>query len=189
MSRGLHSQTLGILDDASVSPFYLLKCSFDSGDVLLTDAYRDITNSGETFISVGAYLTFSVIKETAMPLVNQINVQLSGCDTTGIFTNVLNNNFIDRQLRIHMGFLRDNDNVANDPFLIFDGYMDAPVIVEDVDNNTSTVSITGNSIWSDSITKRAGRHTNLEEQQFYFANDLGFEFVSSIPQDIKWGRQ
>jgi hypothetical protein len=184
------NMTAGMIDEVAkdlVRPVYLVELEFDSGTVRYTDAAFDISYGGHTYDRTAGLLSFSGISETGDLLVNQIEIQLAGADTSLAMTKVLTDDFLDRPCRIYLAMLDTAMAVISDPVKIFEGRMDAPSIVEDPESGTSTVSVRGTPVWVD-FGRRPGRHTNDEEQQFYFAGDKFFEFVSSLPKSIKWGR-
>jgi hypothetical protein len=184
--RGLSSAMLAAFAGQSVEMCYLLRADFDSGTLRLTDYARPLTWDSGTWTAAGSLLAFDGLSETGELLVNRISVTLSGVDTSGAMAAVLADDFLDRRLRIWLAVIQSGAVVA-DPVMIFDGRMDEPAISESPDNGTSSVSITGTAVWGD-FGRRPGRHTSDAEQQFYFSGDLGFEFVSELPKEIKWGR-
>lgn len=185
--RSLSAAMLAEIQKSTVAWCYLVEAEFDSGSLFLTDYAADITWSGDTYERTAGFLSFSGLQETGELLVNQITVSLSGVDTTIAIAKVLQNDFLDRPLRIYCAALDADGQVIADPEKIFEGRMDQPVIAEDPDSGTSTVSVRGTPAWAD-FGRRPGRHTNSEEQEFYFSGDLGFEFVSQIPKNLVWGR-
>ena len=185
--RGMGAGIEAGLEEDEVRPVYLLEMEFDSGTMRFTDAAMDITYSGDVYERTAGLLSFSGITETGDLLVNQVNMELAGADTSLAMAKVLTDDFLDRPCRIYLALLDASAGVISSPVKIFEGRMDAPSIVEDPEAGTSVVSVRGTPAWVD-FGRRPGRHTNDEEQQFYFAGDLGFEFVSQLPKQIKWGR-
>ena len=80
----------------------------------------------------------------------------------------------------------DGAGVVIDPIAIFDGRADSPMIEEDPDSGKCVVVLAAAQHWVD-FERRPGRHTNHEEQQIWFPGDKGFEFVSGLNREIKWG--
>lgn len=185
--RGMSASMIAELSKDLVSPAYLVRLGFDSGDLRMTDAARDITWSGNTYLRTNGLLSFQGLAETGELLVNTITVTLSGVDTSAAMAKVLTDDFLDRPLEIWIAFLTTAGAVIVDPLKIFSGRMDGPVIAEDPDEGSCTVAVKGTPAWAD-FGRRPGRHTNNAEQQFYYAGDLGFEYVSQLPKLIKWGR-
>lgn len=167
-------------------PFHLVRADFDAGSVYMTDCYRAITWSGQTWQALGHLLAFDGLEESADVRIPQVRISLSGVDQVWT-ANVLNNAYIDRRVRIWKGFLDSGDAVVVDPIAIFNGFMDAPVIDEDPDGGKSTVTITCVDRGGGQIEQRPGRHTNDAEQQLLFPGDRFFQYVSQINTQITWG--
>lgn len=185
--RGMSGAMIAEVAKAEVRPCYLLELAFDSGSMFLTDAAIDITYLGNVYERTAGLLSFSGLSETGDLLVNQITMELAAADTSLAMAKILTDDFLDRPCRIFLALLNASAGVISSPVKIFEGRMDAPSIVEDPESGSSVVSVRGTPAWVD-FGRRPGRHTNDEEQQFYFPGDKGFEFVSQIPKQIKWGR-
>jgi hypothetical protein len=69
---------------------------------------------------------------------------------------------------------------------VFNGQITKWQIVEN--RGRSGVRLSVASHWAD-FEKLGGRLTNNSSQQFYFPNDLGFEYAANTIRDIKWGRE
>ena len=185
--RGATTAVKTELAKSQNQPVHLMQVMFSTTPVYITDAWRDISWGGNTYTALGHLLGFSNIEETADLNVSSITAQLSGVDQS-LISAVLGERYIDRVLRIYKAFLNDNMAVIANPILLFEGRMDAPVIEENPDDGTCTVSVQANNIWVD-FERTSGRHTNHEEQQHYFPGDKGFEYVSELTKEIIWGRK
>ena len=167
-------------------PVHLFELYLDGAPTFATDAYRTLQWNGNTYLANGQYLSFDQVEETADMKVSTTTVVLSGVDQAEI-ASVLLYSYIDRRLVIRKAFMSmADDSVLVDPVPILDGRCDAPVINEDPDSGTCTVSISVGSQWID-FERKPGRHTNHQEQQLWFPGDLGFEYVSQLNKEIKWG--
>lgn len=186
-NRGASTAMLTELGKSRNQPFHLADIVFDSAPVYVTDAWTNIVWGGHTYTALGHFLSFSDIEESSELRVANLTAQLSGVDQS-LVSAVLTQLYIDRPLRIYKGFLDDNMAVVASPILIFEGRMDAPVIEENPDDGSCTVSIAATNAWVD-FERRSGRHTNHEEQQLFFPGDKGFEFVSAVASEITWGRK
>lgn len=185
--RDMTSAMLAELDNAKVQPVYLVELEFDAGTAYATDASRAVVWDGNTYVATYGLMGFDGLSETGELLVNQVTVSLSGVDTAKGLDAILNDDFLDRDMRIYIAMQDDSGAIVSDPLKIFEGRMDRPSFSEDPDSGTATVSVRGTPAWAD-FGRRPGRHTNDEEQQFYFSGDLGFEFVSELPKVLTWGR-
>jgi len=185
--RDFTSAMLTELAEPVLLPAYLCELAFDSGTLYMTDADQDIAWNSNTYLRTGGLLSFSGLQETGELLINQITASLSGVDTSAAMAKVLADDFLDRDMIIRLALRDSNFDVIADPIIIFQGRMDGPSIAEDPDSGTSTVTVRGTPAFAD-FGRKPGRHTNYEEQQFYFPSDEGMEFVSEIPKVISWGR-
>ncbi len=185
--RGATAAVIAELGKSKNQPFHLVDVDFDVTPQYITDAWANIVWNGQTYTALGHFLGFSDIEESSELQVASLTIQLSGVDQSEIAA-VLGENYIDRPIRIYKGFLDENNAVIADPVLIFEGRMDSPVIEENPDDGTCTVSVTATNAWVD-FERLSGRHTNHEEQQIFFPGDMGFEFASEVTGEITWGRK
>jgi hypothetical protein len=111
-------------------------------------------------------------------------VTLSGVDQVYI-AEILQHNYIDRRLVIRKAFLT-GDTAVVDIIPYLDGRIDQPIVNENPEDGTCTVSLTAGSHWID-FERTSGRHTNDAEQQLWFPGDTFFELVGASRDDIKWG--
>ena len=186
--RGATAAVVTELGASFSKPFHLYEAYFDSGTVYATDCAFPITYGGNLYVADGNYLGFDGLSESVEMQSSSVRIHLSGVSQTYI-SSALSASFIDRRLVIRKAFLNTSTGelLAN-PFVIFDGKMDAPSIDEDPTNGTSTVTLTASNQWVD-FDRRAGRHTNHAEQQIHFSGDMFFEHVSGVAKEINWGGQ
>lgn len=188
MDRNASASVVTQLGNDQNFPVHLMSFHFDSGTVYITDGVRDIVYDGNTYIAFGHFIGFDDIEETHELVVSSLSVALSGVDKSYI-AKFLSEPYIDRQVKIYKAFLNVNtEALIADPILIFDGRMDTPVIAENPDGGTSSVSVSCTNAWVD-FERRPGRKTNHEEQQIWYPGDKGFEFASEIMKEVKWGRE
>ncbi len=187
--RGLSASMLAEIAKDSVVQCVLVKAEFDSGDLLLNDSFSNIDYDGDTYLYTKGMLVISNVIENALPKIDTLDVTLSGVDTTAANEKVLNDDFFQRNITIWYGFrVKQTGVLVADPYLYFTGRMDEPVIQDNPNNGTSTVTVSANGRLAD-FGSRPGRHTNNEDHQFLFPGDEFFEFVSNVPTLIDWGRK
>ena len=78
------------------------------------------------------------------------------------------------------------DILVYEPVLVFDGLINRPVIEEDPENGTATISIEAANQFAD-FERRPGRHTSNAEQQLFYPGDKGMEYASQQDRNITWG--
>lgn len=104
MDRGASAGWVAEASRQKSQPFHLYELHLDSGTIYATDAPRDIIWNGNTYLAVAHFIEHSAIEETAELKVTRCTVTLSGVDQSMISV-VLNENTIDRRLKIYKGFL------------------------------------------------------------------------------------
>lgn len=168
-------------------PVHLLSVHLDSETLYMNDSYKTITYDSNDYLGVGYFMSFSDIEEASEVMVSTMTLTLSGIDKTMI-NLVLNNDYINRVVRVFTAFLDVNSHVlVIDPVLIFEGQMDTPTINEDPDGGKSTVSVSATNSWVD-FNRKTGRHANNEEQNVLFPGDKGFEFAAQNVHNLIWGK-
>lgn len=187
--RSMSAAMLSAIANDQQIVVHLLELHFDSGVDYSTDAPFDVSWGGNTYSGIGQLLQFSSVQETTDLLINRVNVTLSGIDTTAGLAAFQAEDYLDRELKIYIAELDADHAAIVDPLLIHHGRMDAPTYTENPDNGTATVGVVSVPVWAET-GREPGRHTNHEEQTFFFpaTTDLGFEFVSEVPKTLLWGR-
>lgn len=184
--RGASAAFLSEIAKPANQPVHLFEAHFDDGVIRNTDGYKTLTWNGNVYLANGHFMQFSGVQETAELKVSECDIALSGVDQVWIAA-VLAKNYIDRRLVIYKGMLAaSTDAVIVDPIPIFDGRMDSPLITENPADGKCVVSIHAASHWVD-FERKPGRHTNDQEQQFFFPGDKCFEYSSQLNKEIKWG--
>ena len=166
-------------------PCHLMALYLDGLTVRVTDAWRTLSWGGYDYTALGHFVAFDGLEESAELQVTSVKLSLSGV-TTDTIAELLTYQYIDRRVVIWKAFISGSTVVA-DPVPIFDGRADAPEIAEDPDSGTCIVTLSAAQHWVD-FERRPGRHTNHAEQQIWFSGDKGFEFVSELNREIRWGR-
>ena len=151
----------------------------------ISNAPFDITTMGHTYRAVGSVLGFSDIEENADFSITSCTVTLNGINSQDVKL-FLTANYTDRKIKIYRVWLKDDNTIAGSALLVFDGRINSPVISDD--GGKCTIGVQASSHWAD-YDRRNGRHTNFDEQQFWFPGDKGFEFVALESRDLKWGSQ
>ena len=185
MDRGASTEFIAELLKSSNQPVYLVEVVFDDGTIRMTDAWINVIWSGNAFTANGHFLGFTGLSETSDMSIPNVTVQVSAVDQVWIAI-ALSKPYIDRRIAIYKAFLDYRLALISNPLLVFDGRIDAMEISDDPGNGTCTIAVTASSQWVD-FQRTPGRHTNDPEEQIWFPGDRGFQFVTNINQQIKWG--
>lgn len=194
--RNLTTGVIDVLPDATIYTALAVVAEFDAGDINYIDLGYPLTldlsatATGVSFDAGGGLLAVSDISEAQQAESRSISVTLNGVDPAEAIAAINNDDWLDRDLTVYQVFLRATGGryVSIDyPMVRFRGRMHSPQIVQDIDGGTCSVTMEVSDPLSNTA-QRNGRHTNDAEQQALFSGDLGFEFVSEIPKNLKWGR-
>lgn len=182
MSRSVHASVISELAKDAFEMAHLIKIDFAT-PVYLTDNAYTLSHDGNVYDAGGHLLQIGNVQETSDVRVGKFNIQLSGVNQSYISV-LLGQDYINKQVLIYRAAL-NNNTIIGDPILLYDGRIDGFTIADG--DNSSEITLSTASHWSD-FDKKAGRKTNNNSQQMFFAGDLGFEFSSSSVADLKWGR-
>jgi hypothetical protein len=157
------------------------------GGMYITNAPRDITIGGDTYVSLGAMLGFSSVEENRLFTATNVTITLSGIPSyegsqLNFIAQILQNDYVDREVKIYRSFFAADQYI--DSFLMFSGRMDSPVIQDDP-ADTTTVAVTCSSHWVD-YERANGVITNDARQQALYPGDLGFSNSAHVIKDIQW---
>lgn len=185
MDRGASADFITEILKSSNQPVYLVEVWFDDGTIRMTDAWINVLWNANSYTANGQFLGFSGLSESSDMSIPNVTVQVSAVDQVWI-SIALSKPYIDRRIAIYKAFLDYRQAVISNPLLIFDGRIDAMEISDDPTGGTCTIAVTASSQWVD-FQRTPGRHTNDQEEQVWFPGDRGFQFVTNINQQIKWG--
>ena len=186
--QGLDSSIVNALSEENVFPFLAVKGFFDSGNILVWSGIDDITIDSETYTGAGTLLAVSGFEETKEMKTNGITVSLSGMDET-VLSYALTENFQNRKLIVHLGFLDGGTNEVKGVMNAFTGRMTSMNISDDTTGSTVTVNAENRLI---DLEKASMLRYNKESQKFVAGGttDTAFNRVLKLAdQEILWGRQ
>lgn len=152
--------------------------------IYLTDYLHNVSYGGNTYNTSDHLISIGSPRESRDLRVNTLNVALSGVEQTYI-SAFLQNDFMNRQVTIYKAAMSAG-SIVGAPMVSFDGRMTRFEVREST--NKSEVLLEVASHWAD-FEKKAGRLTNTNSQQFFFPNDVGFEYAANTVRDLKWGRK
>jgi len=186
-NRGSTSAFQTEIAKSANQPIHLVQIEWDSETVYMTDAYKSISWDGNDYDALSSFLAFSDIEETSNLTVSSVTMTLSGVDQT-LISAFLNEDYLNRPVKIYLAFLDSSEAIISDPLLIFDGTLEGPVFQEDPGSNTMIIAAKASSHWAD-FERRSGRFTNHESQSLFYPGDKGLEYASEIVKDLAWGKE
>ncbi|MCJ8344355.1 hypothetical protein MJH12_02355 [bacterium] len=161
----------------------LVDLFYDSETVSFWSGFSDILDDGRTYKGVGFLGTISPIVETDNITANGIVLTLSGIDPLTIQRTLIEPHR-ERKVVIKLGFRDENKEWIMEPFVIFQGRMDKPLIK--YDDIQAIISIKCENRLIDMKRTKVLRYSNQEQIRKYPSNK-GLEFGASIgDKQIKW---
>lgn len=184
MTRTVNASVITELAKDSFRLCHLVSFDISTG-VYLTDYAHDVTYGGATYSASDGFLTVSSPQETQDLRVGQTNITVSGVDQlfVGLF---LLQDWINREAVISRAVISESGGVIGSPIVVFSGQITQFQVDEGRDSSEVTIAMA--SHWAD-FEKKAGRFTNNNSQQYFFAGDVGFEYAANTVKDLKWGRE
>lgn len=181
MARSVPAAILTALAQPTVSPFYAVEMSFDSGSIRLWTGYADRIIDGNTYVGIGTLMSISGLDEVSDLSAKQATIILDGISSS-IIALALAEPYQRRSCRILWGVTDVNDFVE-----VFGGYMNT-MSIED-SGETSTIALVVDSKLVELNRTRPRRYTH-ESQKSRYPTDTFFSFVADLQdKQIPWGRK
>ena len=180
-NRDMDNATQTEVAKNNITGFELLEIELDAATYYFTNSAWDASYNGNTYLALGNFLGFSDIQENTQMQIAEVTVTLTGLRQED-FGYFVNENFIDRSIRIYRQLWNDTDGVVG-TFKIFEGRL-KNAAVED-SGEELTVGGTASNQFVD-FERTAGRRTNDDEQQFYYTGDRFFQYAKEVLKEIKW---
>ena len=165
------------------SIFFAVQLSFDSGVIRLWNGTEDLTLDSNTYTGAGDLLSVSAVDDDSELSSKGLALSLSGMNSD-IVDLALSENYQNRQVTVHMGFLSGNNEVASS-FIMFRGRIMNMSIADGPSNNTISVECENRLVDFDKPSQL--RYTKASQQNL-FSGDKGLDFVQALQEaEINWG--
>lgn len=184
MSRSFGVASAAAFIAPNVSVITFVKLDFASGVAYCHNGIGTYTWGGRDWLGVGDVGQVSQLEEGADISAYGITLTLSAID--GSFANVaLNEDYFRRPVEIYIGALSADDELLNDPLLMWSGFMDNMTLTAGTESDTITVQC-------ESELAEFDRSSNLkfttQALQAVYPGDRFFEFLPKVADaKIRWG--
>lgn len=183
MAREMESAVATAAVAEVVRVITMLKLEYDSGTVATHSGVGTITYDGDEYLGNAGLAEISEIQEDSELTAAGVKVALSGVDTTNIST-ALNENYQGRRATIFLALLDSDDQIIDDPVVIFRGRMDTAKITIGAQGKLEQEIQNAMADWE---RPRVRRYNNPDQQAKY-PGDKGMEFVEqAVEKEIFWG--
>jgi len=185
-NRGFSAAMLTEIAKGTTRHAYLIELYFPSSTDYYTTANSELTWNSTTYLSSGTILDISSVEETLGMTINDAKVTLTGVALANI-AQALSVDSINKRIVIRHALLSAANVVIVDPLVEFDGRIDTWSATEDISSETSTITYSASSHWSD-FDAVVGRVTSDENQRLLFPTDGSMQYVRALgTQQLKWG--
>jgi len=171
---------------SQMAPVYFVQLQYDSGTVRAHSAIGTITWGGNDWLGVGQYGQISEVLNQSDLEVSSLKLTLSGIPNDQI-SIALNEHYQNRKCLIYLGFLDDQDQLVDDPALIWTGLMESQdITLSDTSSEIQLKVVNELARWD----KPKELRFNDATQRSLFPNDRFFEFVAeTVEKRIFWGQE
>jgi len=158
--------------------------NFVSGMVRLTSWDQDITWGGNTFQSIGKFAGFSDYEEGTDLISASLTFTIAGVDSS-ILSTALTEKYHNRDASLWVGWLDQNNNLVDTPYLLWEGFMDSMPLNSDQGQSSINLVCESRLLL---LAKSAGwTYSDVHQKQF-FTGDSFFSLVASLPNKVvTWG--
>ena len=188
MSRDLSVGMTTEVQADTIRPVFFYEGEFVSLGVpsflRLWSGYGEITWDSKLWSGGGNLLEFSQIEETAEPKATGFSVTLSGQPSANIAI-ALASIRQGKPGKIWLGAMTSAGAIIADPYVIRQGRLDVPSIDDSGEECRITVTYEDRLVALERPNERRYTH---EDQQIDYPGDLGFQFVTSLQEQVNtWG--
>lgn len=178
MSRDLTVDMASEIVAPTIRPFYLFEADLSSEVLRLSSTNYDLSWDSETWLGNGWFRGLGSVRETGAIESSSLEVTLAGVSSAllALVLNYARQNLVGR---IYLGMFNSSGSIIADPFVLWEGGLDVPKILDTDRELTIGLSYVSAMV----ILKRARewRYTD-QQQQTLFSGDKGFEFVTALSQ-------
>lgn len=184
MSRGLSTAIVNALKADVVRPVTFAKLSFSSSTLYLHDSIGTFTWGGNDWLGLGDFGSISQIEEGSDISPYNITLTLSGLDSTiSDIGSAGTEDYYLRDVDIYLGLLDADEDLIEDPNLIWSGFMDVMTLVTGSDNNSIQLSCESELAKIDRSANLKYTHVQQQrvgDEQSPSVNDKFFEYLHEI---------
>lgn len=184
MARNLSAGMITEVTAKSLSPLWILKAEFDSGDMNLWTGIGPLTYNSETYTGAGNMLSISRIVEATNLEAQGAQFTLSGLPASTI-SIAFNEDYQGRMLSVWFAAMDASGALVSTPYLQYKGRMDILDIMEA--GETAALTMRVENLIVDFRRVKERRYT-IEDQKIDYPLDKGLQFIPQL-QDmaVVWG--
>jgi hypothetical protein len=183
MRQGLTEDLLDALTQGVLKPAIFFEIALANETAYFWSGLGPLSTLGESWQGVGSLLSFSSLEEREGVVASGIQMRLSGIPE-GLVSLAIDEVVQQKEVRLYIGFLDDDDNLIDDPVGVFFGYADIPEVTDD--EQTCEIRLTVENALARLRTSNGWRY-NLESWQVLYPDDDTLNLVPGlVEKEVVW---
>lgn len=179
--RDIPQAVIDALESRNFKPIFFVEILFAT-PLRFTSFYASKTVGGVEYFGLGNLGAVSSVSEGTDLDPQQLSISIAGVSQTSL-AGALTEPYINRDAKVMVGMLDDNDELLSDPFNYFVGKVDEMKVHY---GKQGKIEIIVRDRLADWARPRIERYTNAAQQARY-PGDKGLEFVSQVAEkEIIW---
>lgn len=178
MTRALTAGMITELNAATCRPAIFFEAVFEAFTLRLWNGVGDISWNSQTWLGNGWFRSFVGPRETDDFARYNLEVVLSGIPDT-MLALILGGSKQGASGKLWLGMLNASRQVIADPYLVYDGKLDIPIVDEGASDSEITLT------YENEFTN-TNRSTDFrwepESQKIFYPTDRGFEYVTATQE-------
>lgn len=180
--RNIHPDVQALLDQKNVRFIFLVDIQLDIGSLAFNTSLASYNFNSKTYLGASTLGEISPIQEGSSLDPSTCTITMNALNSA-LLSTFLSEEYVNRDVIIHVAFLDDSNQIVGDPFIYFWGQISSLTV-----NYGKRASINIDlkdklALWDRHKIKRLTH----QEQQSIFAGDLGFEYAAQIAdKEIIW---
>lgn len=184
MPKNLTTTFKNQIKKSSLRACLLVSAEWADGMLYLTNNAKDIEFNGNLYVSAGNLLGIGDIEDTINMTSLQGTISLSGLNQ--VVQAEAQTQFTNGEIAVYLALLNENDGFIDTPLLLQKGYMNTLASSDNMQDKTSTISVTYTNDFGRFDDIR-GRKTNPSEHKLVYVGDTIFDAVPSLSEKmLKW---
>lgn len=178
MARALTAGMITELTANTCRPAFFFEAVFESFTLRIWNGVGDISWNSQTWLGNGWFRGFSGARESDDFSRNNLEVHLSGVPDT-VLALILAGSKQGAPGKLWLGMLNASRQVIADPYLVYEGKLDIPMLDEGAEDTEVTLTFENEFT---SVNRSTDFRWESESQKIFYPTDKGFEYVTATQE-------
>jgi len=182
----ISTANLAELDSVHSGRIYFVALDFTGDAFFACTGTRSYTFGGDTYLGIGEIAGISEVVEASDAAARSITMTLSGVDAAITEPVLSRTNYKNRSAIVYRGLLDENEDLVDDPFIVWQGRMDVGSMSL---GETQTAQMVSEPKAAQLLRANISRYSDQDHQERH-SGDKFFEFLPQLEKkDVTWGGQ